>query len=68
LPDPEKINVKRVPQMPTETIEEQSRTWTTNDPPATRVARNVIARSLFIGTEIAVGLLLLPFNLTHPGG
>jgi len=46
---------------------EHPETWTGKGPVATRVARNVIARSLLVGVEIVIGLLLLPFNLAHLG-
>ena len=41
--------------------------WDANEPVATRLARNVIGRSLLVGTEVMIGLLLLPFNLAHLG-
>lgn len=42
-------------------------TWWQDGPAAHRVVRNVIARSCFVGTEIVVGLFLMPFNLHHLG-
>lgn len=46
---------------------EPTQSWVGKEPVATRLARNVIARSAFVATEVVVGLVLLPFNLAHLG-
>jgi O-antigen/teichoic acid export membrane protein len=46
---------------------DQNGPWTGSDAVASRVARNVFGRSVMVATEVLIGLVLLPFNLTHLG-
>ena len=44
-----------------------ARLWGGSDDPLDLVARNVSLRYVALGTEALIGLLLLPFNMTHLG-